>query len=179
MSRNARHATVTSQPVGSAGGSSPHVESARMSASWTASSAVAKSAPRRTRTLKTAGTSPRSSTSSTSLGDVGRRSHERPDLEPLEDRLAVGARRRRELTGELDGALVAVDVDRHPAGNQVLGLGKGAVDHCRSALAVVAHPRALRRQRLSVDQLATRFESGAEVLHELDVRLELLGLPLV
>ena len=62
MSRKALQATVMSQPVGSAGSSSPHAESARMSASCTASSAVAKSAPRRTRTLKTRGTSSRSST---------------------------------------------------------------------------------------------------------------------
>ena len=55
-------------PVGSAGNSSPHAESARMSASCTASSAVAKSAPRQTRTLNTRGTSWRSSTSSTVSG---------------------------------------------------------------------------------------------------------------
>ena len=68
MSRKARHATVMSHPVGSAGDSSAHAACARMSASWVASSAVAKSAPRPTRTLNTRGTSWRSSTSSTITG---------------------------------------------------------------------------------------------------------------
>ena len=66
MSRKARQATVMSHPCGSAGGCCSHTDSARISASCTASSAVARSAPRRTRTLKARGTSWRSSTSSTS-----------------------------------------------------------------------------------------------------------------
>src|SRR6188472_1549336 len=131
MSRKARHATVTSQPVGSAGGSSPQAESARISASWTASSAVAKSAPRRTRTLRTRGTSARSSTSSTSVLEGGRGGEEGPDLEPLVDRLASGSRRGRQLTGELEGPVVGVDVDDHPPRDQVLRLGERAVGHRR------------------------------------------------
>ena len=52
-SRNARQATVISHALASVGGSSRHAETLRMSASCTASSAVAKSAPRRTRTFST------------------------------------------------------------------------------------------------------------------------------
>jgi len=63
-SRNLRHATVTSQPFGSAGCRSGQVSAAWMSASCTASSAVAKSTPRCTRTPITAGVSSRSSSSS-------------------------------------------------------------------------------------------------------------------
>src|SRR5215213_2172982 len=111
-----------------------------MSASCTASSAVAKSAPRRTRTLNTRGTSARSATSSPSLGDGRRLVHEGPHLEPLVDRLAVGARCGRELTGELDRPLVAVDVDDHPPGDEVLRLRERPVDRGRTAVDVEADP---------------------------------------
>jgi len=70
-SRNARHATVISQAVGSDGGELCQAPSARISASCTASSAVAKSAPRPTSTPSTRGTSTRSSTSA-SIGAVSR-----------------------------------------------------------------------------------------------------------
>src|SRR5450432_4089219 len=160
-----------SQPVGSAGDSFPHAASARMSASCTASSAVAKSAPRRTRTLNTRGTSSRSPTSfmglrppvlhharlgvwrtartggsapscPPSVGEVWRRGHEGSDLEPFVDGFAAGARCGRQLTGELDGALAAVYVYHHPPRDQVLRLGERAVGHCRPPFAVRADPHA-------------------------------------
>src|SRR4051812_4699337 len=160
MSRNALHATVMSHPVGSAGGSSPHAENARMSASCTASSAVAKSAPRRTRTVKTRGTSSRTATSSTgSMAEVGWRCHEGSELQPFVDRLAARPGCGRQLTGELDRSFVAVDVDHHPSRYQVLRLGERAVGHGRPALAVVADPHAVGRQCLSVDELAAALEA--------------------
>ena len=54
-SRCLRQATVTSHANGSAGASSSQCRWAASSASWTASSADAKSAPRRTRTPRTRG----------------------------------------------------------------------------------------------------------------------------
>ena len=43
---------------------------------------------------------------------------------------------RRQLAGQLDRPLVAVDVDRHPTGDQVLGLGERAVGDRWPPLAV-------------------------------------------
>ena len=65
-SMNACHAVVISHPFGSRGGSFCQAVSALTIASWTASSAVAKSAPRRTRTFSTSGANARSSGASTS-----------------------------------------------------------------------------------------------------------------
>ena len=110
---------------------------------------------------------------------VGGAVEEGPDLQPLVDRLAAGAGRGRQLAGELDRPLVAVDVDHHPAGDQVLRLGERAVGHRRPPLAVGADPDAVGRQRLPVDELAGALEPGGEVVHELDVRLDLVGRPLV
>ena len=184
-SRNRRHATVTSQPFGSRGGSSGHTRTASTSASWTASSAAAKSAPRRTRTPEhgrddgpcSRALVDRGSTAGHSV-TVGRLAVERAQLEPLVDRLAAGPRRRRQLPGQLERPLVAVDVDDHPAGDQVLGLGERAVGDRRPALAVVADPRAVHRQRLAVDELAGAPRSrSAKSCHVLDVRRDLLRRP--
>src|SRR4051812_21732632 len=155
MSRKALHATVMSQPPGSDGGSSSHAESARMSASCTASSAVAKSAPRWTRTLSTRGTSSRSSTPRMggSVVEAMRCGQERPNLEPLVDGFTTGAGRGRQLAGELDRPLVAVDVDHHPTGDEVLRLRKRTVGDRRPSLAVVADPHAIGRHGLPVDEL--------------------------
>ena len=71
-SRNRRHATVTNQPFASRGGSAGQTRTASTSASWTASSAVAKSMPRRTRTPSTRGTSSLRSTPSTPAPDITR-----------------------------------------------------------------------------------------------------------
>jgi DNA-binding transcriptional regulator YhcF (GntR family) len=54
-SRNVRQATVTNRPLGSRGGSAGHLRTASTGDSCMASSAVAKSAPRRTRLPITAG----------------------------------------------------------------------------------------------------------------------------
>ena len=66
-SRNLRHATATNQALGSRGGASGHTRTASTRASWTASSAAAKSAPRRTRTPMAVGTTARSRASSTAV----------------------------------------------------------------------------------------------------------------
>src|SRR3954453_3440028 len=96
------------------------------------------------------------------LRDGGRRGQERAQLEPLVDRLPARPGGRRQLSGQLDGALVAVDVDHHPAGDEVLDLGEWAVGDRRAALAVVPDERALGGERLTVDELAGRFEPGRE-----------------
>jgi len=95
------------------------------------------------------------------------------------DRFAAGPRCCRQLTGELDRSLVAVDVDHHPSRDQVLRFGERAVGHRRPPLAVVADPHAVGRQRLSVDELAAALEPSCEVVHEPDVCLDLVGPPLV
>ena len=95
------------------------------------------------------------------------------------DRLAAGARRGGQLAGQLERPLVGVDVDDHPAGDEVLGLGERAVGDRRPALAVVPDQRALRGQRLAVDELAVLLQPLGEVAHELDVGVDLLGRPLV
>ena len=59
--------------------------------------------------------------------------------------LAAGPGRRRQLAGQLEGPLVAVDVDDHPAGDQVLGLGERAIRHRRTPLAVMPNPHAVGR----------------------------------
>src|SRR5215218_395593 len=140
------------------------------SASWTASSADAKSAPRRTRTPITSGISSRSRDSSTpvsmpvpgaavrSVGDQGRGAEEGPHLQPLVDRLPAGSGRGRQLSGQLDGAVPGVDVDDHPAGDQVLGLRERTIGDRRPPLAVVADEGAPRRERLAVDELAGALE---------------------
>ena len=94
---------------------------------------------------------------SVTVGGVGQ---ERPDLEPLVDRLAAGARGGRQLTSELDRSLLAVDVDHEPAGDQVLRLGERPVGHRRAPLAVGADPQAVGRQRLPVDELAAAARAG-------------------
>src|SRR6478735_77137 len=201
-SRKRRQATVTSQPLRSRGGSArsaapgaPKVRHASTSASCTASSAVAKSAPRRTRTPMTAGTSGRSvavskapsrapgaggaSAAVTGSGvGRGRCAVEGAHLEPLVDRPAVLARGQRQLAGELDGTVPAVDVDDVPPGDEVLGLRERAVGG-RLALLVGPHPGALGREGLRVDVLAVLLQPLAEVVHELHVRVDLLGRPLV
>jgi hypothetical protein len=74
-----RHAVVISQPLGSSGRWLGHVSTARTSASWTASSAVAKSAPRWTRAARMPGIMSQLGlvTSAAITGD-GRRPPERP-----------------------------------------------------------------------------------------------------
>ena len=59
----------------------------------------------------------------------------------------------RQLAGERERALVAVDVDHHPAGDQVFGLREGPVGDWWPALPVVPDERALGRERLAVDVL--------------------------
>jgi hypothetical protein len=88
------------------------------------------------------------------------------------DRLAAGSRGCRQLAGERERALVAVDVDHHPAGDQVFGLHEGPVGDWRSTLPVVPDERALGRERLAVDVLTGALEPGGEVGHELQVVLD-------
>ena len=79
--------------------------------------------------------------------------------------------------GQLEGAVVAVDVDHHPAGDEVLGLGERTVGDRRAALAVVPDERPLGRERLTVDELAGPLEPDREVVHVLDVGRDLLRRP--
>ena len=88
-------------------------------------------------------------------------------------------RSRGQLTSQLERPLVAVDVDHHPAGDQVLGLRERTVGDRRPPLAVVADERALRRECLPVDELAGLLEPRGEVAHVLDVGRHLVGRPLV
>src|SRR5690625_2239509 len=180
-SRNLRHATVTNQAFGSRGGWSGQVRSASTSPSWTASSAAAKSAPRRTRAPITSGTRERSRSSSITASGGGVRClvQERAQLEPLTDWLATGPRRGGELTGDLESPVVAVHVDHHPARDQVLRLGERAVGHRRLALAVEPDERAFRGERLGVDVLSGRLQLVGEVVHVPHVRIPLLGRPLL
>ena len=57
---------------------------------------------------------------------------------------------------QLQRALVRVDLDQHPPGDEVLRLGERTVDDGRAPLAVEAHPRAAHRERLRRDQLPRR-----------------------
>src|SRR4051795_12464316 len=151
-SRNLRQAAVTSQALGSRGGSSGQTRRASTRASCTASSAAAKSAPRRPRIPITVGVSALSRDSSTrpSLRDGLGLAEERAALEPLVDRLPTGARSRGQLTGQLERPYVGVNAVVHPAGDRVLGLGERAVSDRRPPLAVVAHERSPRGERLTV-----------------------------
>ena len=78
------------------------------------------------------------------------------------DRLAAGAGSGRQLAGDLDRAVPGLDVDDHPAGDEVLRLGERAVDDRGAPLAVVKNERAVGRQRLTVDVLAGALEAGGE-----------------
>src|SRR5690625_348662 len=180
-SRNLRHAVVTSQPFGSRGGWSGQVRSASMRPSWTASSAAAKSAPRRTRTLITSGTSERSRSSSitASGGAVRGLVQERAQLQPLAHGPTAGARSRGELAGKLQRPVVAVHVDHHPARDQVLRLRERAVGHRRLALAVEPDERAFGGERLGVHVLSGALQLVGEVVHVLHVRVPLRGRPLL
>ena len=168
MSRNARHATVMSHPVGSAGASSlPRGERPDerllhgVLGRREVGSATDEDAQHPGDELAQLDVVHGHSVT------VGRLGQEGPDLQPLVDRLAAGPGCGRQLTGELDRPLVAVDVDHHPARDQVLRLGERAVGHRRAPLAVGADPHAVGRQRLAVDELAAALEPGGEVVHEL------------
>jgi hypothetical protein len=91
----------------------------------------------------------------------------------------VGGRGRRQLPGQFDRPLLILDVGVIPPAIRVLGLGERPVRHRRPALAVVADPRTLRRERLRGDELARLLEPGREVVHEADVVGDLLGRPTV
>ena len=81
---------------------------------------------------------------------------------------------------ELERALAGLDVDHVPARDQVAGLGVWAVGgDGRGVRAAVAHPGARRRERLGVDVLAVLLQQLADVPLEGDVRLHVLGRPLV
>src|SRR5262249_23353609 len=82
-----------------------------------------------------------------------------------------------QLPGQLEGALVAVDVDHHPAGDEVLGLSERAIGDRRTPLTVIPDPRPLRGQRLTVDELARPLQPGREVAHVLHVHRDLLRRP--
>ena len=94
---------------------------------------------------------------------VGRLGQERAQFEPLVDRLPACAGRGRQLAGQFDGSVVVVDVDHHPAGNEVLGLGERAVGDRRATLTVVPDEGALRSESLTVDELAGLLEPIREV----------------
>ena len=85
----------------------------------------------------------------------------------------------REFAGELDRSFLAVDVDDHPARDQILRLGERAVGHRWLTAAVGTDPHPVRGQRLTVDVLAGSLEPGGEIVHELDVRVDLVRCPLV
>ena len=81
---------------------------------------------------------------------------------------------------DLDRALVRLDVDHVPARHEVAGLGQRAVGGDRRGVrAAVAHPGLRRRERLRVDVLAVLLEQLADVPEEGEVRLHVLGGPLV
>jgi hypothetical protein len=138
-SRNLRQAPVTSHAFGFRGVSSGKMRTASTSASCKASSTAAKSAPRRAGPDHAGRQAPQQGFRplERSLRDGGRLGQERAHLEPLVDRLPTCPRGGRQPPGQLDGALVAVDVDHIPAGDEVLGLGGGAVSDRRATLAVV------------------------------------------
>ena len=106
--------------------------------------------------------------------------HDLPDVDPLVQRLPARAGLGGDVGRELDRALVRIDVDHPPAGDQVAGLGMRAVGgDGRGVRAAVAHPGARRRERLRVDVLAVLLEQLADVMLEGHVRLHVLGGPLV
>src|SRR5690625_4539146 len=171
-SRWRRQATVTSQPRGSLGGFVGQVRIASTRASWTASSA-----PRSRRRDDGGCRSPRGPAPAAALRSLDRRrliGPERTQLEPLLNRLAACPGGSRQLSGELEGPLVGVDVDGHPARDQVLGLGEGSVVHRRFARTVGAHERALGGQSLGVDVLPGLLQPVSEFLHVADMGVELL-----
>src|SRR4029078_524651 len=86
-------------------------------------------------------------------------------LEPFMDRFSTRAGRGGQLAGQLERAVVAVDVDNHPAGDQILGFRERAVGDRRRPFAVVADEGALRRERLIVDVLTGFFEMSGEIPH--------------
>src|SRR5690625_1347368 len=99
---------------------------------------------------------------------------ERTQLEPLLNRLAACPGGSRQLSGELEGPLVGVDVDGHPARDQVLEIGGGSGRHRRLARTVGAHERALGGQSLGVDVLSGLLQPVSEFLHVADMGVELL-----
>ena len=106
--------------------------------------------------------------------------HDLPDVDPLVQRLSARAGLGGGVGRELDRALVRVDVDHPPAGDQVAGLGMRAVGGDGGGVrAAVAHPGLRRRECLRVDVLAVGLEQLADVMLEGDVRLHVLGRPLV
>ena len=114
---------------------------AASSASCTASSAAEKSPKRRTTAPRTCGASSRSRFSPVNSGDRashldGRRAHHLAHLDRHVERRAARAGRRRRSRRNLVRALRALDVHDPVAGEELLGLGKGAVgDLGRAALA--------------------------------------------
>src|SRR6202012_3265014 len=85
----------------------------------------------------------------------------------------------RQVAGELDRTIPGLDVDDHPARDEVLRLGERTVDDGGAPLAVEADERAVGRQRLAVDVLAAVLEASGEIAHEPDVGVDLLRRPAV
>src|SRR6185437_12222528 len=112
-----------------------------------------------------------------SLGYRRRLGQKRSHLKPLVDRLATDPGSGGEFASQLDCPIPRLDVDDHPACDEVLGLREWSIGHWWAALAVIAHERAVGRQGLSVDELTSLLQAGCEVPHVLDVRIDLLRRP--
>src|ERR1017187_3536718 len=115
------------------------------------------------------------------LQRVGRRTHPLTHLDLDAEGLSSGPRRGRRLTGDGIRTLRVLDVDDPIAHEELLELGERAVRHFRSAFALRANDACLprRSKALRAEELAGFTELFVEVLHELNVGPEVLGLPLV
>ena len=109
-----------------------------------------------------------------------RAGHDLPDFEPLVQGLSARAGLGGHVGRELERALVRLDIDHVPARYEIAGLGQRPVGGDRRGVrAAVAHPGPGRRERLRVDALAALLEQLVDVPLEGDVRLHVLGVPLV